>query len=268
MRFPLAFMHIAKTAGSSVNDYFQRLYPQGRTQTFVEHLVYGGSSLGKIFESYDFVSGHLFFGHFHDLPRQIKRMTIIREPFSHLASHLRWIKHYNHDYMFDEMSALPREIRDLIQYVGRHNLGRPEELDHLLTNLPPYGIYLFNNLQCRYLIGDSAFMDSISLRDAEFACSHLEQFDYVFTLDDLPKKIPLVAHHCGLAAEKFVDYVNRSDGQDYPDIACSLTRDVMRKHVLADISLYNHAVQIENTLLSEICVDINGDAARKDGEKI
>lgn len=244
---PLAFMHIAKTAGSSVNEYFESLYSTSRSLSFAEHSVYNGSSLSDLFERYEFVSGHLFFGHFFDLAPHVKKMTIIREPFAQLASHVRWINRYNRHDLSKEFAELPREVRDLVGYVGQFDLSNPKDLDHLFTNLPPYGYYLFNNLQCRYLIGDSAFMDPISLRDADFACEHLNMFDIVITLENLSGMIPRVARKCGFKAKKFYEFVNKSEEVKNIDTSCPLTRDVMRKHILADIRLYEHAVNTERS---------------------
>lgn len=244
MTAKLCFMHIAKTAGSSVNLYFQPLFGTEKCCLFAEHEVQNGVTVNGLMERYNFVSGHLFYGHFAIVPKDVYTLTVIREPYAHLASQLRWINHYNAPELYPELTAFPREIRDLIQFVGSFDLSSVHQLDELLTNLPPYGIYLFNNLQSRYLVGDPANMDPLSLRDAPFVMSHLATFSFCFTLDSLAVSLPAVSRALGFEERPFTYFSNEARGHSAIDLSSKLVRRVLQKHLLVDLLVYENVREI------------------------
>lgn len=241
----IAYMHIAKTAGSSVNHYFEALFGTDACRTFAEHDISAGENLSRLTERYDYVSGHLFYGHFASLPQDVFTFTTVRNPYAQLASHILWLDRYNRPALREQRDALPREVRDLISLIGTKDVGNVFHLDELLTHLPPYGVYLFNNLQSRYLVGDSANMDPLSLNDGTYVIAHLQKFDAYCSLDAIGSSIPRIAAAAGHAAGPFAAYENRAEHVSAIDIENPLVQKVLQKHLLVDLMVYEHVLAAE-----------------------
>ncbi len=242
----IVFMHIPKTAGSSVNEYFTSIVGSEKSRTFAEHDIYSGKLAGDLISKYDFVSGHFFYGHVARFQDQALFFTVLRDPYKQLVSQIKWLDRYNLQHNLAEKNDLSRESKDIIEMIGQTDLGSVHQLDELLVHLPPYGYHLLNNLQSRFIIGDSGNFDPLSLRDIGFIAHNLKKFDYFCTLDQLSEVVPQVAMAAGYNDTPFDRHANRNDGPTEIDLRDPIVRKVLEKHILVDLLLYD---MVENSAI-------------------
>jgi hypothetical protein len=123
-----------------------------------------------------FVSGHLIFGKFkeHFDLTQDKLYTIIRAPYSHLHSHLRWmVNHYqmgkqnNRDKINPVLFAAAEKIAAL-------DFSEPSALADFSRNISGVEARLFDNLQTRHFLDQQ--VEKVGTAEVSKAISHLPYF--------------------------------------------------------------------------------------------
>jgi len=180
----LFFMHIAKTAGTTLNEFLtphfapQRVLTHVESSQFRQHAGFGSR--------YDFLSGHvrLLAAEAHIDLRAFRWLTILREPFEHLASHLCWVRSIGIDQTNAFHRSHPEEIRQLSIEMQRVDFRRPTEVQDYLLRIGIHGRNLFHDCQTRYLVRAdlSGGLDAAAL---DCAKRNLRRFDLVGTTEDL-----------------------------------------------------------------------------------
>jgi hypothetical protein len=246
----IIFMHIAKAAGSSINNIFAQVLGADKCRFHIEWPLHT-QSIEQILEDKIFVSGHIYFNSIQQVdPTNTIKFTVLREPFSHIVSHILWLDHYGQTEYEQEYKALNKDIKILVDCITRTNLANSYDLDHLLTNLPPWGIKLLNNCQTRYLIGQQNSFEPLSLKVVPLALKNLKHFDVYGSIDNLEVIIKRVFQLYGdenlnLDACDFNKKTNQQVSGRVINIQDPLVRSILQKHILVDIRIYN-------SMLSEI----------------
>lgn len=188
----LFFMHIAKTAGSSVNALAMRNYPPERCVTHVEsYHLRPGSDVGELRDKL-FVSGHVTLavalGRRY-VSKQFRTFTLLREPLAHLRSHLSWVKRL----------ALPEHARECAAHPAyiQHMARRLNELslEEFLASMGELENNLFDNAQTRYLT--NAFSRELDDGCLDAALAALRGFDLVGVNEAFTDSMRVLARFMG-----------------------------------------------------------------------
>ena len=177
-RRKLLFMHIAKTAGTSVNSHFGSQYPPDLVAKHVESnrsWLEQSASAKKM----GYVSGHLSFDQFAerlDLSEYVK-VTLVREPFSHLRSHLAWIKHLSEPENAEWLDKHPEFVKPLSKKLWKTDFTSPAELAEFVRSLQGQEFQLLDNCQTRYFARNPE--RKLEIRDFHTALETLKQFDLI-----------------------------------------------------------------------------------------
>ena len=145
------FIHVGKTAGSTFNTFLRQNF------TGIEHCESHLTEDGKLLEleylkSLDFLSGHLKLSVFHDndfTKNDYFLLAFLREPISHLLSHLNWVMHIK-DIGQDFFNDHPENIKSMCIQLRNANLY---DADVLIENLNEFA-WLFQNNQSKYFVRD------------------------------------------------------------------------------------------------------------------
>ncbi len=148
-RFPLiVFVHVPKTAGSTVNKYLWFCSQRGH-----EHCeVFERSKLIEIARDDDWLSGHLprdsFASFLLKLDRPIEYFSIVRDPISQLVSHLNWqFEIYARGPKF--FSSHPAKSQSISNEVRATDFSKASSIiEMLLRNAKP-----FLNMQASIILG-------------------------------------------------------------------------------------------------------------------
>ena len=240
---PVFFMHIAKTAGSYLNTVLVDAYGAGRVATFSEEWLGNTDDLRRrLAGGARVISGHIMNALWEEivapLDTRFTKITVLREPHEHLASHLHWLDHYNRPDMRGEYALLDEAHRRVIDRIGAVNLTDPAQLDEYMTHLGPSEIALFDNCQSRYLIGNDRRglrnMQPLTLSDAKAIRAALAGFDVVLRQDRLPEDIPRLSERLGLSLPVPQTRVNAGRSTRRIDTSSPLIRQILSKRTIVD----------------------------------
>jgi len=176
------FLHIPKTAGSSLNDFIASHFPADRVRTHIE----AGSDDGdpRVAEDFDFISGHV-------KAPSAKRwwnldgftwVTLFRDPWRQLASHLSWVRFIAEDPEGGFFKGHPRPIRDLAMQLQAIDYSNPDQLGEILFSNDHRVLTLFDNFQTRALI-EMTPGRRVAYSDLKEALERLGWFDVIGTTE-------------------------------------------------------------------------------------
>ncbi len=182
----LAFIHIPKTAGTSVRDFFAKIYGDAvfPGMTTLDYACYSDEQLAE----YRFFSGHAYHRDFTRLPPDTKLFTIFRNPVQRAISLYRYyagIENTSDDPFIREAIDIAKN-KGIIDFVYSNN---PFLIEHLRAG------------QIRQFIGDRllqelghrrSITDDLEQRLWVDCAATLARFSYVITLDYLAPSLRLM----------------------------------------------------------------------------
>lgn len=240
---PIFFMHIAKTAGSYLNTLFESALGSERVITHIELKIGGAAGLVEALERGTYVfSGHVMFGLWQDmegpLGQRFSRVTVVRDPIDHLASHLLWLDHYNLPEKRQEYRALNEAHQRIADRIGAIDLTDLGQLDAFLTNLSAAETRLFDNCQARYFLTSGGrsldAMRPLSLSDCRMLRRAMAEFDVIARQDRLAHDIPRISQVLGLDLRHTNETVNAAKSERRIDTSNPYVRQVLGKRTLVD----------------------------------
>ncbi len=189
----LLFLHIPKTAGTSLNSYLEAQFDPADTELHIENHI-----LGQPKESFDFLneknllSAHLKYDTLKnslDLEKFFT-ITLLRDPIRQTLSHLSWMKHIGFPENKKKFDNHPDYIK---QIVGRmHTLSWGEyfaTMNHHEKNF-------FDNCQTRYMLptyGDTELDESYQYA----AIQNLHRINLAGTIEKFDQFLLLLAFYMG-----------------------------------------------------------------------
>lgn len=248
MTRPIQLMHIAKTAGSYVNEVFRRALGDNGVAVHVELSVGSSDAMEAVLaRGVRYVSGHVYAPRWKQLwaglPQPVTIATL-RDPVDQIASHLLWLDHYAASAIASEYRALSPGLRRLVDLIAATDLRSPGGLDRLLTHLPPEGVQMLDNCQARYFLcgGDAPLsrFDPLTLDQSAALKRAVEEFDVVIRQDDLEGGLARVGALTGLALAPIGQRVNPAQSPRSIDTANPVIRAVLSKRTLLDQWLWRH----------------------------
>ena len=246
---PIFFMHIAKTAGSFLNARFKKALGGKAIATHIENSIGDGETLTKKLDSgVRFFSGHVMYPHWTDIagPRadDFCKVTILRDPVEHLASHIQWLDHYNNPEYYNEYKQLDEAHRRLIDRIGAVDITEIGQLDAFLSGLSGLAVRLFDNCQARYFVASGRkSLDTIqplALSDRFAVAKAAASFEAVIFQDDLESGLAQVSSATGVELKASEKRVNPALSERRIDTSNPIVRQILSRCTLVDQWLYRH----------------------------
>lgn len=225
----LIFLHIPKTAGTTLNRIIEWQYSPASIFTIDPHRFRATAARFKTFSEarrrrYRVVRGHLFYGIHDYLPQGADYLTMLREPVSRLLSSYYFI--------------LRRPLHPLHAKLKGEGLGVEE-----LIRLTPHR----QNLQCRSIagVGDVGICDKSTLETAK---QNLQRsFRVVGLSERFEDSLLLMMAEFGW---KVPFYANRKVAKTRPKPDQTLA-DLIRQNNQLDVELYEFGKKLFETALAE-----------------
>ena len=146
-------MHIPKTAGTSLNDWFCSHFDEGK---FLVHLESESrwQSNPESYADYELLSGHV------NLERFAAKMnlaqyyvaTVLRDPWKQFLSHLAWIRRLADPGEEARFTQHIEYARELALRLGETDLSDASDLGRILSTLTEPQFRLLDNCQTRYFV--------------------------------------------------------------------------------------------------------------------
>lgn len=245
---PIFFMHIPKTAGSSVNRLFTESLGPEAVRTHIE----SAQRSPDLFAKRRFVSGHFRYTEFRRYcdSGDFFVMTLLRDPVDHLRSHLNWVRILTIEERFrtfietrDALRLVSEKLRDVDVNDADAVRGFLDEN----ADLRPVRA-LFENCQVRYLL-EAPKHDAVTQDDLQLARARLETFDFVGINELFEETIRRLGRRFRI---RFVTKTARENVQSYGrDIDRDRFRDLLGDYIGYDCALYDeYRARFLSSLLS------------------
>lgn len=247
---PVFFMHIAKTAGSYVNHLLEAALGTAAVATHIESKIGNSVDLLRAHSGgVQVFSGHVMQGLWRDIaaPSELvfKKITLLRDPIEHLASHLLWLDHYARPEKRKEYRQLDEAHQRISDRIAAIDLTDVGQLDAFLTGLSGHEVRLFDNCQARYFVmsgrREVEAMRPLSLADAKALRVAAAAFDAIGFQDRLAKDIPRLGAAMGIDLKYLEKRVNPAQSVRRIDTTNPLVRQVLGKRTIVDQWLWRHA---------------------------
>lgn len=177
---PLLYVHIAKTAGSTVNKVLTELFTDQRSIVHAE----SRNDWKELVESgeVDFLSGHIVYENFNQVSslQRFKKAITFREPYAHVVSHLCWIRALSLAEKKGSYDAHPEYIQRLSDTLAACDFSCPDQLSEVIANFKDIEFRLLDNTQTRYIRKRIA-KKAVDYEDVISAVANLKNFEYIGT---------------------------------------------------------------------------------------
>jgi len=244
----LLFMHIAKAAGSTVNTYFAKHYSETQYAVHIESNDKWQSSPDEL-KGLSFLSGHIslpMLGKKLDLEDYYK-VTVIREPYGQLYSHLAWIKRLAMPGEEKRLKQHPEYIQVFARKLAATDFTAPEKLKTLISSLAEREARLIENCQTRYFtfVPPGRSVDETDTRKAIEASAIFNRIGITESISSFMKDVA-----SDMSWPEPGEYIHQNTTQDFYglDLSDSETREVLWPLVQHDIELYKHIASSQNRL--------------------
>jgi len=179
------FLHIPKTAGSSVNEMLALGFEKEKVRFHIENdriEQYRNIDTAQL----DMFSGHISLA---EVNRYLSledflKVTIVRDPFQQLISHINWVKFISENPESPFFINHPENIKEFSLMLRELDFSDLSAVEVFFNNLPNIGISLFCNSQTRYLCKENVPL-VITERDSQKAISGLPFFDIIGTVEKI-----------------------------------------------------------------------------------
>jgi len=149
---PLLFMHIPKTAGTSFNSFMRLHLPNEQIRIHIESLP--PEQYSKLAASYSYIAGHLTvqkLKSYFDLSA-FDSFTLIRDPHTHLHSHLNWLRGVGEHVNSGFFSQHNQTVQKLAKKIKGSDFSNVYEVENFVSRLKDYELDFFDNMQTRYFL--------------------------------------------------------------------------------------------------------------------
>jgi hypothetical protein len=241
----LFFLHIPKTAGTTINYIASQLWL--RTRDHVENSDWRHT---PTFEWFNFLSGHLCAERAIQSYRNsgFSFFTMFRDPVSQFYSHVRWLQHYA-EYPPEHARKLIAPLNyQLAMELASAGTGRNNQvacLTSLLDNqvLGPVVRALFDNCQTRYMtpVGINLQVSRDDLEKAKQIAASLDGIGIQSHFDDSLSRLCAITglNWSRYAGTRQNETPNRETDQD--DV---FGREACEAMIWADLELYEAALDL------------------------
>ena len=149
---PLLFMHIPKTAGTSFNSFMRLQLPYEHIRIHIESLP--PEEYSQLAARCSYIAGHLTLQKLKscfDLST-FDSFTLIRDPQTHLHSHLNWLRGVGEHVNSGFFSQHNQTVQLLAIKTKGCNFSNVYEVEHFVRHLKDYELDFFDNMQTRYFL--------------------------------------------------------------------------------------------------------------------
>jgi len=235
---PLLYVHIAKTAGSTVNKVLTEWFGQDSSLVHAESKIHWKDRVKN--KNVKFLSGHIPYQVFNKASElnSYKKAITFREPYSHVVSHLSWIRALSLQENKARYKAHPKYIQILSDKLASYDLSCPMRLTEVINSFIPIEYRLLDNTQTRYIRCD---IDKVSVDDIDFisAVDSLKCFDFVGLDNDISGFLAQIADEYAfenIEEERRENVLNDKFGMDInrPEI-----KEALFPLVQYDLKLYD-----------------------------
>jgi hypothetical protein len=266
-RTKIFFMHIAKTAGSYVNDIFTRSLGPEKCFVHCEEKMQDVSVFREALADKLFVSGHIYYHDWLRLSRELNyefvKITMVRNPSKHLKSHLLYLSNWDLPKLKGGFKVQENNMNQIIRELSFVDFANPLSISKFMDTLSPVGIELFNNCQSRYFLS-TKLRDPhmpLNMNHERLLLSILPQFDLIGLNENSTFFLTEVERLSGIKLTIHDELINKTVSGSDIDLDNEVIRKVFKRNSEVDEVLYTAVLQQTTQALSARVAELEGGAA-------
>lgn len=234
---PLLYVHIPKTAGSTINKYLKGAFTPARSLIHAESSHQWAQKVNN--SEIDYISGHIPYVVFSKKIKlaKYKKLISFREPLSHIASHLAWVRALALDENKNRYNHHPKYIQRLSKKLSLFDFSDPESLTLMIDALDEAEFRLFDNTQTRYIRSDVTKV-KVDNDDFNAAIDNLKSFDFI-GCDDISSVLNDISKEYNVKHEYDAERVNVNNEKFGLDMTNIETINALSPLIKYDALLYN-----------------------------
>jgi hypothetical protein len=255
------FMHVAKTAGSYVNDVFIKSLGADNCFVHCEEKMQDASVFREMLAEKIFVSGHVYYHDWlrlsGDLNSEFLKITLVRNPMKHLKSHLLFFNNYNLPELRERFRLRGPVMNQVLDQLSLTSLNRvldqlslvdfanPFNISKFMESLSPLGIELFNNCQSRYFLSTKVCDPHMPLNrhHEQLILLVLQQFDLIGLSENPASFLTEAERLSGIKLNIHDEIINKTVSGPDIDLNNDIVRDVFERNSEVDEFLYTAVLQ-------------------------
>ncbi len=232
------FMHIPKTAGTSFNTIARSTFPKERAISHIEALA--EEKHHDLQNHYHFISGHLRYKSFKNTfhGENTTLYTIVREPFSQLHSHLKWMIESSVERLENSLQVRNPTMYNLGKKLSSIDFSRPQNIQSFIKDIDNIEAAIFDNLQTRYFL--DYHVERVSEKDIEQAIANTNYFQLIGLTERYSDFLRKFSELNGIKTPTQVRRLNKSKSKDLFDVDDPLIKNALLPLVIYDLELYEH----------------------------
>ncbi|WFU12344.1 sulfotransferase family 2 domain-containing protein (plasmid) [Rhizobium sp. CB3090] len=239
----LCFVHVPKTAGSSLNKLFSELYGDLKLPALTT-LDYGLYSQDKL-KAYRFYSGHCYWRDYSRLPSDARIFTVLRDPVARVVSLYKYWGSISTEHLTDKtMIEAMQTARDssIYDFISSENPFIRESIvcGQIRQFLRPdleQKIEVFRQT-------DSGLYQMVTQIYDTFS-----RFEAVLTVERLSESLPIFLKKLGIATRRTIPHVNSSPSRN--DVDFSRVRELLFDSSYVDFLIYDLAQALEEQFVRQ-----------------
>ena len=248
-RKKILFVHIAKTAGTSVNHLFSKFFELGEALPNIQlNLLWISDRKIDQIDKISYISGHISYSEFkHKIDlSDFLVVTCLRNPLEHIVSNLLHFRRLYEEKNRKLFEGISDEIKLVILRLAKVDFTSSEAIKYYYKNLNTTEITLFDNVQTRYLTNNFGLGPTgqrIGFKEVTQALKNLKEIDVVGDTSDLQAFITAVSVRMGWPVDEKVIKINERDNEYGIDMNNPAILNALSLFIKYDIALYSQRAQ-------------------------
>ena len=192
------YLHIAKTAGTSINHYIASHFPPSDSTVHIENDPMWPTDNKTHYQSKKFISGHISLVRFLQTypSKQYYKFATFRKPIDHIISNLSWVRHLSDVGNEKFLHGHPSWAQEVSHRLSKIDFADIDQLSHFIANLSTFEKALFDNGQSRYLLAIPG-SQLVNEQTNKMALKNMMRLDLIGITELYNETLAMLAHDLG-----------------------------------------------------------------------
>jgi len=230
------YIHIPKTAGSSLNKYFSE-----NLHKFHFHIESTKNLSSEFCEQYEFLSGHVTYNRMNTMLRLNEWTTLatFREPISYVVSHLKWVRKLADVGEEERLKQHPEIFQRIALKMTQYDFSIPADITQFIHWLESINVFYFHSTQMHYMHATKE-QGRLNKKQIQFALNNISKIDFIGLQENMDDFMKNLSYEFGWQVDTFPRENINLENYGF-DLNCEETKKALYPLYKDDLLLYQEA---------------------------